>query len=235
MDRRAGAARPAGCGSALNSRPPPLPKGASNSGVPAPGERRPRERPRSGPERPRPPHKSFGVSIARPRTSLPTDHRRTRQVFGRRLSKERWERHGLPRRTTDGVTCPSTGSFELHRGHRARVVPALAHVLLVRRVTRVLATVVAAELLARLDLASAPHVLAVHPTSSPAPRACEGLPRTPSTGSSGGRGSPRRKGFGPVVGTVAGERASRAPLPGVGGRAARLPAPGHCAAVEPAR
>jgi hypothetical protein len=68
----------------FNFRPPPLPKGASNSGVPAPGERRPRERPRSGPERPRPPHKSFGVSIARPRTSLPTDHRRTGQVFGRR-------------------------------------------------------------------------------------------------------------------------------------------------------
>jgi hypothetical protein len=34
----------------------------------------------------------------------------------------------------------------------------------------VLAAVVATELLARLDLASAPHVLAVHPTSSPAPR-----------------------------------------------------------------
>lgn len=68
------------------------------------------------------------------------------------------------------MTCPPAASFALHRGHRAGVVPALAHVLLVRRVTRVLATVVAAELLARLDLASAPHVLAVHPTSSPAPR-----------------------------------------------------------------
>src|SRR5215207_3658713 len=66
--------------------------------------------------------------------------------------------------------CRPAGSFALHRGHRAGVVTALAHVLLVRRVTSVLAAVVAAELLARLGLASAPHVLAVHPTSSPAPR-----------------------------------------------------------------
>jgi hypothetical protein len=72
--------------------------------------------------------------------------------------------------TTDGVACPPAGSFALHRGHRAGVVPALAPVLLVRRVTSVLAAVVAAELLARLDLASAPRVLAVHPTSNPAPR-----------------------------------------------------------------
>jgi hypothetical protein len=38
-----------------------------------------------------------------------------------------------------------------------------AHVPLVRRVTSVLAAVVAAELLARLGLAPAPHVPAVHP------------------------------------------------------------------------
>ena len=76
-----GGREPAG---GFDSRLPPLPKGASNSGVPAAGERRPRGRPRSGPERPRPPHKSFGVSSARRRTSLPTDRRRTGQVFGRR-------------------------------------------------------------------------------------------------------------------------------------------------------
>jgi hypothetical protein len=57
----------------------------------------------------------------------------------------------------------------LHRGHHAGVVPALAHVLLVRRVTSVPAAVVAAELLAWLDLAPAPHVLAVHPTSHSSP------------------------------------------------------------------
>jgi hypothetical protein len=78
-----------------------------------------------------------------------------------------------------GMVCPSlddrwpdlppAGSFALHRGHRAGVVPALAHVFLVRRVTSVLAAVVAAELLAWLDLASAPHVLAVHPTSHSSP------------------------------------------------------------------
>jgi hypothetical protein len=63
----------------------------------------------------------------------------------------------------------SDSSMALHRGHRAGVVPALAHVLLVRRVTSVLAAVVAAELLAWLDLASASHVLAVHPTSHSSP------------------------------------------------------------------
>ena len=51
-----------------------------------------------------------------------------------------------PRRTTDGAICPPAGSFALHRGHHAGVVPALAHVLLVRRVTRVLVAVIAAEL-----------------------------------------------------------------------------------------
>jgi hypothetical protein len=74
-----------------------------------------------------------------------------------------------PRRTTAGPICPPAGSFALHRGHPAGVVPALAHVLLVRRFTSVLAAVVAAELLAWLDLASAPHVLAVHPTSHSSP------------------------------------------------------------------
>jgi hypothetical protein len=74
-----------------------------------------------------------------------------------------------PRRTTDGAICPLAGSFALHRGHHAGVVPALAYVLLVRRVTSMLAAVVAAELLAWLDLASAPHMLAVHPTSHSSP------------------------------------------------------------------
>jgi hypothetical protein len=73
-----------------------------------------------------------------------------------------------PRRTTDGAICPPAGSFA-YRGHHAGVVPALAHVLLVRRVPSVLAAVVAAELLAPLDLASAPYVLAVHPTSHSSP------------------------------------------------------------------
>ena len=143
---------------------PPLPKGASNSGVPAPGERRSRGRPRSGPERPCPPHTSFDVSIRPPldkSSDRPPEDRDKSSAAD--LSKERWERHGLPRGTTDGVTCPPAGSFVLHRGHRAGVVPALAYVLLVRRVTGVLAAVVAAELLALLGLAPAPHVLAVHP------------------------------------------------------------------------
>jgi hypothetical protein len=71
--------------------------------------------------------------------------------------------------TTDGAICLLLAPFCLHRGHHAGVVPALAHVLLVRRVTSVLAAVVAAELLTWLDLTSAPHVLAVHPTSHPSP------------------------------------------------------------------
>jgi hypothetical protein len=65
-------------------RPPPLPKGASSSGVRAPGERRPRGR---HPIRARTTASTtqvFGVSFARRRTSLPTDRRRTGQVFGRR-------------------------------------------------------------------------------------------------------------------------------------------------------
>jgi hypothetical protein len=106
------------------------------------------------------------IDEIRPVSPDPLDSRSSAAV----LSKGRWERGGLPRWTTGGVTCPSAGSSALHRGHRAGVVPALTRVLLVRRVTRVLATVVAAELLAWLDLASAPHVLAVHPTSSPVPR-----------------------------------------------------------------
>lgn len=104
------------------------------------------------------------------RRSLPTARRRTGQVFGRRpVEREVGAGWSAPLDDRWG-DLPSAGSSALHRGHRAGVVPALARVLLVRRITRVLATVVAAELLARLDLASAPHVRAVHPTSSPAPR-----------------------------------------------------------------
>jgi hypothetical protein len=151
----------------FDSRPPPQPKRASNSGVPAPGERAAAGKARSGPRttasttqvfrcflRPAP-----DKSPDRPpedRTSLRPPSCRTKGGSGMVCS--RW--------TTDGVTCPPAGSFALHRGHRAGVVPALAHVLLVRRVTRVLATVVAAELLARLDPASAPHGLVCSPATS---------------------------------------------------------------------
>lgn len=72
-------------------------------------------------------------------------------------------RPGL-RQPSSGRVCP------LHAGHRACRVPTLAPMLLVCRVGGVLPTVVAAELLAHVDLAHAAHMLAVH-ADPPVPRA----------------------------------------------------------------
>jgi len=58
-----GGRKPAG---GFDSRPPPLPKSASQQRRSGAGREAAAGKARPGPQRPRPPHKSFGVSFARP-------------------------------------------------------------------------------------------------------------------------------------------------------------------------